>query len=188
MRNGFTRIQQSLSVHFEALLISRELHIYTAIPSILYDICAGHTIVRGFLSTCSTALTDLPGRNMMVFCETGKPALSCPMRIKWFVAGAKRLCTLSRGAKRISGYSTQRFPLLIAKHPCVAPLVGKECCKISWRWSHRSRHLLFGEMVGMIDCANRARQLAVPAMMLGGMSCGTNSLTYSTLPSGLTCD
>lgn len=49
-RRGFTRIQQTPSVHFEALLLSRELHIYSVIPAILYDICAAHTMVRGALS------------------------------------------------------------------------------------------------------------------------------------------
>lgn len=47
---GFTRIQQSPSVHFEALLLSRELHIYSVIPAILYGICAAHTMVCAFLS------------------------------------------------------------------------------------------------------------------------------------------
>lgn len=44
-RDGFTRVEETPSVHFEALNLCRELHIYSAIPAIMYHICAAYTMV-----------------------------------------------------------------------------------------------------------------------------------------------
>lgn len=44
-RKGFTRVRKLPAVHFEALLLCREQHIYTALPAILYNICAKYSMV-----------------------------------------------------------------------------------------------------------------------------------------------